>query len=103
MSRIRITVVKGLSRGEVFGDDIPDVINKPGGPEARCGRHAAGETYVSVDLARPEGFCDWAFTDIHRDLVYLAFGNRFNREGKVQYAACTDGTNPVVFRLERVD
>ena len=103
MSKIKITVLKGLSRSEVFGDDIPDVIDKPGGPDSRCGLHTAGQTFVSVDLAKPDGFCDWAYADIHRDLVYLAFGNKFNREGKIQYAACTDGTNPVVFKLERVD
>jgi len=102
MSRIKITVLKGLSRSEVFGDDIPDIIDKPGDSE-RCGRHIAGQTFVSVDLAKPEGFCDWAFTDIHRDLMFLAFGNKFNDLDKIQYAACTDGTNPVVFRLERVE
>jgi uncharacterized repeat protein (TIGR04076 family) len=103
MSKIKITVLKGFSRSDVFGNDIPDVINKPGGPDSRCGLHTKGQTFVSVDLAKPEGFCDWAYADIQRDMVYLAYGNKFNREGKIQYAACTDGTNPVIFRLERVE
>ncbi len=102
-SKIKISVLKGLSRSEVFGEDIPDIIDKPGGSDARCGRHTAGQTFISTDLQRPEGFCDWAFADIHRDLVFLAYGNKFNRSGKIQYAACTDGTNPVIFKLERVE
>ncbi|MHA2083961.1 MAG: TIGR04076 family protein [Candidatus Thorarchaeota archaeon] len=103
MSKIRITVLKGLSRSEVFGDDIPDIIDKPKSPGGRCGRHTTGQTFISDDLRKPEGFCDWAFTDIHRDLTYLAFGNKFNDFDKIQYAACTDGTNPVIFKLERID
>jgi uncharacterized repeat protein (TIGR04076 family) len=102
MSKIKITVLKGLSRSEVFGGDIPGIIDKPKGSE-RCGLHTAGQTFVSVDLQKPEGFCDWAFTDIHRDLMFLAYGNKFNDADKIQYAACTDGTNPVVFKLERME
>lgn len=103
MSKIKISVLKGLSRSEVFGDDIPDIIDKPKSSNDKCGRHTAGQTFISIDLKRPEGFCDWAFTDIHKDLVFLAYGNKFNGFDKIQYAACTDGTNPVIFKLERLE
>ncbi len=102
MSKIKITVLKGISRSEVFGGDVPDIIDKPKGSD-RCGLHTAGQVYLSENLGKPEGFCDWAFADIQRDLVFLAYGNKFNRVDKIQYAACTDGTNPVVFKLERVE
>lgn len=102
MSKIKITVLKGLSRSEVFGGDVPDIIDKPKGSD-RCGLHTAGQIFISVDLQKPEGFCDWAFTDIHRDLMFLAYGNKFNDADKIQYVACTDGTNPVVFKLERME
>ena len=103
LSKIKITVLKGLSRSEVFGDDIPDIIDKPKGSNGRCGRHTAGQTFISLDLCKPEGFCDWAFTDIHKDLLFLAYGNRSFGPDKIQYAACTDGTNPVIFKLERME
>jgi len=103
LSKIKITVLKGLSRSEVFGDDIPDIIDKPKSSGNRCGLHTAGQTFISVDLKKPEGFCDWAFTDIHRDLMFLAYENKFNDIEKIQYAACTDGTNPVIFKLERME
>ena len=102
MSRIKITVLKGLTSSEVFDGNIPEFIDKPEGSD-RCGRHTKGQVYFSENLAKPEGFCDWAFADIQRDLVFLAYGSKFNQLGKIQYATCTDGTNPVVFKLERVE
>ena len=102
MSKIKITVLKGLTRSEVFGDNIPDIIDKPEGSD-RCARHTKGQVYLSENLAKPDGFCDWAFADIQRDLVFLAYGNKFNQDDKIQYATCTDGTNPVVFKLEKVE
>ena len=103
MSKIKITVLKGLSRTEVFGDKIPEFIDKPLSSNDKCGRHTAGQTFISVDLKKPMGLCDWAFTDIHKDLMFLAYGNKFNGFDKTQYAACTDGTNPVIFKLERME
>ena len=102
MSKIIITVLKAITRSEVFGDNIPDIIDKPEGAD-RCGLHHKGQTYFSEYLAKPEEFCDWAFADIQRDLVFLAYGNKFNQPGKIQYTTCTDGTNPVVFKLEKVE
>jgi len=103
LSRIKISVLKGLSRSEVFGDDIPDIIDKPKSSNNKCGHHTAGQTFISIDLKRPEDFCDWAFTDIHKELVFLAYGNKFSGFEKIVYAACTDGTNPVIFKIERIE
>lgn len=102
MSKIKITVLKGITRSEVFDGNIPDIIDKPDSSD-RCQRHTKGQVYLSENLAKPDGFCDWAFADIQRDLVFLAYGNKFNQPDKVQYATCTDGTNPVVFKLEKVE
>ena len=102
MSKIKITVLKGISRSEVFDGNIPDIIDKPGNSD-RCQRHTKGQVYISENLAKPDGFCDWAFADMQRDLVFLAYSNKFNQPGKIQYVTCTDGTNPVVFKLENVE
>ncbi len=108
MSKIRITVVKGLTRREIFGDDIPEHLPDTD-PDRRCRYHVAGQEYVSVDHGYPEPvnndrrFCHWAFADIQKYLVFLDFENELYGQGKPGYAACTDGTATVVFRLERVE
>ena len=108
VSRVRITVVRGLSRGEIFGDDIPEHLPNTD-PDSRCRYHVAGQEYISVDRDYPEPvnnnrrFCTWAFADIQKYLVFLDFENEYYGRGRPGYAACTDGTATVVFRLERVE
>jgi uncharacterized repeat protein (TIGR04076 family) len=108
MSKIMITVVKGLTRGEIFGDDIPEHLPNTD-PDSRCRYHVAGQEYVSVDHGYPEPvnnerrFCAWAFADIQKQLVFLSFGNKYNKVGDTRYSACTDGTATVIFKLERVE
>lgn len=51
----------------------------------------------------PEGFCGWAWRDIHKDLSVLYFdGNFYDHEEGVQHVSCSDGRKPVCFKLERV-
>jgi uncharacterized repeat protein (TIGR04076 family) len=108
MSKIMITVLKGLTRGEIFGDDIPDYLPDTD-PDRRCRYHVAGQEYISVDHGYPEPvnnerrFCSWAFADIQKQLVFLSFGNKYNKVGDTRYSACTDGTATVIFKLERVE
>ena len=42
MSKIMITVVKGLTRREIFGDDIPEYLPDMD-PDRRCRYHVAGQ------------------------------------------------------------
>ena len=106
MSKIKITVVKGLTRREIFGDDIPEYLPNTD-PDSRCRYHVAGQEYISIDRDYPEPvnndrrFCTWAFADIQKQQVFLDFGNKHYNVGKPAYAACTDGTATVIFKLER--
>jgi uncharacterized repeat protein (TIGR04076 family) len=108
MSKIRITVFKGLTRREIFGDDIPEYLPSTD-PDKRCSYHIAGQEYISVDHGYPEPvndeprFCHWAFADIQKILVFLDFENKYYKIGEPKYSACTDGTLPVIFKLERVE
>jgi len=108
MSKIKITVVKGLTRREIFGDDIPGHLPNTD-PDSRCRYHLAGQEYISVDRDYPEPvnndrrFCTWAFADIQKQLVFFDFGNKYYKIGEPNYAACTDGTATVIFRLERIE
>jgi len=106
MSKIKITVVRGLTRGEIFVDEIPEYLPNTD-PDRMCRYHVAGQEYVSVDHGYPEPvnnerrFCHWAFADIQKFLVFLDFGNKRYNVGQPAYAACTDGTATVIFQLER--
>jgi uncharacterized repeat protein (TIGR04076 family) len=108
MSKIKITVVKGLTRGEIFGDDIPEHLPDTD-PDRRCRYHVVGQEYMSVDHGYPEPvnndrrFCHWAFADIQKQLVFFDFGNKYYKIGEPHYAACTDGTATVIFQLERTE
>lgn len=102
MAKIRITVLKCFTNEEIFGDKIPEDLDSRISP---CHRHHPGQEFVFEDLECPEGFCSWAFDDIYRDLVHLAWGGDFPFIGKpgTMFSSCTDGKKPVIFRLERLD
>lgn len=108
MPKIKITVLKGLTRREIFGDDIPEHLPNTD-PDSRCRYHVAGQEYISIDRDYPEPvnndrrFCTWAFADIQKQQVFLDFGNKYYKVGEPHYAACTDGTATVIFKLERVE
>ncbi len=108
MSKIKITVVKGLTRREIFGDDIPEHLPDTD-PDRRCRYHVAGQEYISVDHGYPEPvnnnrrFCHWAFADIQKVLVFHDFENKWHKMGQPSYTACTDGTSTVIFQIERIE
>ncbi len=72
----------------------------------RCGAYADGQEFVIEGFPiKPEGFCDWAWADIHRDVVAVMFGGSYPWIGLAGTAitCCTDGLRPVVFRVERIE
>jgi uncharacterized repeat protein (TIGR04076 family) len=101
-SKVRITVVKKLSTGELFGHNPPVTATF----EEACPRCNVGDIYVvPEDGSCPEGFCSWAYADIHRDITHLRFGGDypFCKEAGTAVQCCTDGLRPVFFKLERID
>jgi uncharacterized repeat protein (TIGR04076 family) len=55
--------------------------------------------------SKPEGFCDWAWTDIHRDVVSVMFGSSYPwiQKPGTAITCCTDGLRPVVFTVEHIE
>jgi uncharacterized repeat protein (TIGR04076 family) len=53
----------------------------------------------------PQDFCDWAWADIRRDILTVAFGG--NMPGMKQkgtlVTGCTDWFRPVIFKVERME
>jgi len=103
MTKIKITVMRVLTFEDVFGDDVPEYF--PPSISSQCGGHKPGEVFIREGTNCPEGFCNWAYSDIQKEIVHVYYGgdNPWIDEPGVGYAACTDGMRPVLFRIERVD
>ena len=100
MAKIKITVLKRTL--------MPDLIeNYSKDPNLNyCETFREGQVFYTERVSKmPEGFCGFAWADIHKDVVALVMGGSFSwikGEGK-QITCCTDGLRPVYFLLERVD
>jgi len=103
MTKLKLTVVKGLTAKDVFGENIPEYFGKNLGP---CSRHKVGQEFILDGHNCPEGLCNWAYADFQKALVryYLLANDSKGTRARMraQYLACTDGMHPVVFRLERL-
>ncbi len=92
---VKVTVMRRLLLQEMVDENAA-------GPWAPCSRLSDGQEFISKDANMPEGFCSWAWTDIHKYVVTLARGGNFlgSKPGRT-VACCTDGYRPVIFKLER--
>jgi len=95
---VKITVLRRLL--------IEDAVREYAANEwAPCSRLTEGQEFIvsGKDLGMPEGFCSWAWADIHKYVVTLARGGNFlgSKPGKT-VACCTDGYRPVIFAVERI-
>jgi uncharacterized repeat protein (TIGR04076 family) len=96
--KVRITVLQTLRNKELYDRYAVEL-------SPRCPKLKEGQQFVSEDLWMPEGFCDWAWSDIHRDVAVLCAGGSYPwmREKGVAVACCTDAFRPVVFLLEKLE
>ncbi len=99
MAKLKITVLK-----KMFDQQLADAHCGPGA--AVCPRFEEGQEFVVEGLDQPEGFCGWAWDDIHKVLLTLRSGGDFRpwmRAESNVIACCTDGIRPVVFNIERIE
>lgn len=94
---VKITVVANLKPEKIFSEMAAE------GVDAVC-EVKTGTDYISRGLEMPDGFCSWAWADIHRDVAHLALGGDFPwiKESGKMVSCCTDGLRPVIFKLERI-
>jgi uncharacterized repeat protein (TIGR04076 family) len=95
---VKITVIKKFETGKIFEEYAVEEA------QPTCNAVKEGDVFISREMGIPEGFCNWAWCDIQRDVVHLALGGDFpwiKKEG-VMISCCTDGLRPVLFRLERI-
>lgn len=103
--KVKISVMKVVEPGALFGDDTP-LNTGSGEPHVRCPIHEEGqEFYVYHNYVMPEGFCPGAWRDIRESVSVLHLGGTFYpwlKENEM-IKCCTDGLRPVIFRLERLE
>jgi uncharacterized repeat protein (TIGR04076 family) len=102
MPRCKITVLKRTINRDLIEEYLDDE-NKGMKP---CELFEDGQEFILDSYYRaPEGFCDWAWADIRRDILALVYGGNMPgmREPGTLIVGCTDWFRPVIFKLERMD
>ncbi len=101
MNRIQIRVLKTA----VF-DELQ---NYCGTKLKKCPWFNEGQVF-ETSYEKPEGFCDWAWNDIHAHVAAFMTGGNFSegifagwmKDRNTMIACCTDGARPVVFEIRRM-
>lgn len=100
MKSIRITAVRKAS--------YPDLVAKYENPIQHACDVQEGQIWISVDAAKPAGFCDSAWSSISPFVMTLAHGGSNFYDGwmknpKSAMISCNDGFRPVSFYLEVIE
>ena len=101
-AKVRITILKKLYHEDLIDQYVLPEKKAAYGP---CYRFTEGQIFTVDSFAMPEGFCPWAWADIHREIIATMFNADFpaSNDGGCIIASCTDGLRPVIFKVERVD
>lgn len=103
MPKCMITVLKRMVNPDLIDEYTRDEHNMPNKP---CDHFEDGQEFVVDDWNQvPEGFCAYAWADIHRDVAILMSGGSYMpwiKEGTT-ITCCTDGLRPVVFKIEKME
>jgi uncharacterized repeat protein (TIGR04076 family) len=100
--KCKITVLKRTINRDLIEEYLDDE-NKGMKP---CELLEDGQEFILDSYYRaPKGFCNWAWADIRRDILALAYGGNMPgmREPGTLIVGCTDWFRPVIFKLERMD
>jgi len=99
MNKCKITVLKRT----INQDIVDEYLNEEVRP---CEIFQDGQEFVvESPFAPPQGFCAWAWADMRKDIFTVVLGGDFPwaKQPGVTITCCTDGSRPVIFKIERVD
>lgn len=101
-AKVKITVLKTLYHEDLVDEYLLPECKAAYGP---CYRHHVGQEFIIDSFNKPEGFCSWAWADIHREFISVMFHSQFSvsKDPGCIIASCTDGLRPVVFKVERLE
>jgi len=102
MKDVRITVVKRMINEDLIREYATN--GETAERQSPCSLFADGQAFVSRGLNQPDGFCSWAWADIQREVAWVSLGGvqPNHKQPGTALACCTDGLNPVFFRLEPI-
>ena len=100
MNKVKITVMKIAC--------YKDLMDKYENPIEHTCDMTLGQSFISIDGKKPEGFCDSAWDSVSPFAVALANGEEDFYDGwmknkKSAMISCNDGFRPVSFYLEVID
>lgn len=100
MKKVKITVMKMVCH--------QDLIDKYENPIEHTCDMSLGKEFISIDMAKPDGFCDSAWNSVYPFVKELALGGGNFYDGwmkneKSAMISCNDGFRPVSFLLEVID
>ena len=100
MYKVKITVIRKA--------DYTDLQAKYENPIEHACDLSVGQTFISVDGNKPDGFCDSAWGSVEQFVRALSRGegNFYDGWMKNPYSArlsCNDGFRPVSFYVERIE
>lgn len=104
MMKAKITVMKRIANQDLAKEYRKAEYNRR--YPVPCNQFEDGQEFILEDMGTPpQGFCAWAWVDIHRDIVRVMSGgsNGALKQEGTTITCCTDGFRPVVFKIERVD
>ncbi len=99
MAKCKITVLKRSINEDFAREYTKEKVDL-------CPRNTEGQEYISIDGAKPENFCEFAWIDIYKYGFALIFNGNFGmwmKDSKTVIASCTDGIRPVIYKVERIE
>jgi uncharacterized repeat protein (TIGR04076 family) len=102
LAKVKITVLKTLYHEDLVKEYL---LPEKWPSYQSCYRHSVGQEFVVDSFDKPQGFCSWAWADIHREVIAVMANADFPISAKpgVIIASCTDGLRPVIFKVERLE
>lgn len=103
MAKCKITVLKKIINKELVEEYCSLNLSEHC---LGCPHLIVGQEFLAEDNNQvPEGFCSWAWGDIHKDITTIMFDGSFPwiKQPGVAIACCSDGLMPVVFKIEKVN
>ena len=95
----RITVMKRAFHEDLIGEHFPEAVGKL----TACPVFQDGQTFdiKGIFPTKPNGFCDWAWADIQRNVAMACMGAKM--PSGCAFTCCSDGLRPVTFRIEAIE
>jgi uncharacterized repeat protein (TIGR04076 family) len=103
MPKCKITVLKRTFHQDLVNEYLDDDFQNIG----PCECFEEGEEFIIDPSVIPEEFCSrcaWAWADIRKDLLTVAYGGDMPgmKSSGTMITGCTDWCRPVIFKIERM-